>query len=106
MRTALLWQFHRAVGLEWSAIWPLAGREWPTGPVYGIGVTYVTESYARNRDDELDAIGNDTAFEFTWDLTASSQSVYAVWSPVPEPGTALLMSLSLLGLSARKRREG
>jgi hypothetical protein len=31
---------------------------------------------------------------------------YAVWSPVPEPGTAVLVGLGLLGLSVRKRRQG
>jgi len=40
------------------------------------------------------------------DLSASTASVYAVWTPVPEPGTAALMGLGLLGLSVRKRREG
>jgi hypothetical protein len=38
--------------------------------------------------------------------TATNDAVvWAVWTPVPEPGTALLLSLGLLGLSARKRRE-
>jgi hypothetical protein len=32
--------------------------------------------------------------------------VYAVWTPIPEPGTALLLGLGLLSLSARKRRQG
>ena len=32
-------------------------------------------------------------------------SVYAVWSPVPEPGTAVLMGLGLVALSVRKRQE-
>jgi len=31
--------------------------------------------------------------------------VYAVWTVVPEPGTAVLMGLGLLGLSVRNRRE-
>ena len=31
---------------------------------------------------------------------------FAVWAPVPEPATATLLGLGLLGLSGRKRREG
>ena len=39
------------------------------------------------------------------DVTAVADIVYAVWTPVPEPGTAVLMGLGLIALSARKRRE-
>ncbi len=39
------------------------------------------------------------------DLAGDPLKVYAVWAPVPEPGTAVLMGLGLLGLSVRNRRE-
>lgn len=38
--------------------------------------------------------------------TSFPSNVYAVWTPVPEPGTAVMMGLGLLGLSVRGRREG
>ena len=31
---------------------------------------------------------------------------WAVWTPVPEPGTAVLMGLGLLAQSVRNRRRG
>ena len=37
--------------------------------------------------------------------SSDGDSVFAVWTPVPEPSTSLLMGLGLLGLNARKRRE-
>ena len=40
------------------------------------------------------------------DTAGIATDMYAVWTPVPEPGTALLMALGLAGLSGRKRREG
>ena len=39
------------------------------------------------------------------DMVLVDDIVYAVWALVPEPGTAVLMGLGLLGLSVRKRRE-
>ena len=38
-------------------------------------------------------------------FSIKSGFVRGVWTPVPEPGTAVLMGLGLLGLSVRKRRE-
>jgi hypothetical protein len=42
------------------------------------------------------------------DSGGSSLVTFAVWAPIPEPGTATAvpMGLGLLGLSVRTRREG
>ncbi len=50
--------------------------------------------------------GHGTPAPPSTDFSESPVFVYAVWSPVPEPGTAVLMGLGLLGLSVRNRREG
>jgi len=39
------------------------------------------------------------------DATISTDDVYAVWAPIPEPGTGILMGLGLLAMSVRSRRE-
>jgi len=41
----------------------------------------------------------------TADTSGWALDTFAVWSPVPEPSTALLMTVGLLALASRGRRE-
>jgi hypothetical protein len=51
-----------------------------------------------------DSVGNPSTFHtFPGSGLSYSARVYAIWSPIPEPNTALLLSLGLVGLSARHR---
>jgi hypothetical protein len=46
-----------------------------------------------------------TSHPSLFDSTTSPQQVWSVWTPVPEPSTALLLSLGLTGLAAQGRRR-
>ena len=59
-----------------------------------------------NNDEEGGDVVTSGAVAVGDDFAGDGLFVYAVWSPVPEPGTAVLMGLGLLGLSVRKRRVG
>ena len=39
------------------------------------------------------------------DMALADDVVYAVWAPVPEPGTVILIGLGLIALSVRNRRD-
>ena len=72
---------------------------------YSVGVQAAARNAALEQADGVFTafvpVDRDTSFG---DGTASL--VYVVWTVVPEPGTAVLMGLGLLGLSVRNRREG
>ena len=70
---------------------------WPNG-ILSIGV--------RNAGDSsgfTDELGVTTTYGSWPDLAGNGQRNYAVFTPVPEPTTAVLVSLGLIGLGARRR---
>ena len=84
---------------------------------YGFGYDnnagdYIKAStFVNLQNDSIDLVyGGAGAWYFsaTSDMTLADQGVYAVWSPsasIPEPSTALLLSLGLTGLAAKRRRS-
>jgi len=73
---------------------------------YGLAAELVITIAAENWNDESmpDGVLAGSITKST-DLAEAAFDTYAVWTLVPEPGTAVLMGLGLLGLSVRKRRE-
>ncbi len=54
--------------------------------------------------EEFDRVFLPDAVGLTVDFSIEPTFGYAVWTPVPEPGTAILMGLGLLVLNVRNRR--
>lgn len=51
------------------------------------------------------AVSNVVELESTFSSADVPSLVWAVWTPIPEPGTAVLMGLGLLGLGVRPSRR-
>ena len=56
--------------------------------------------------EDFDRVFLPDAESRTTDFSIEPTFGYAVWTPVPEPSTAILMGLGLLALSVRSRRQG
>jgi hypothetical protein len=87
------------VGIELSHV----GNAWT---VYTVEAGEWGGSSAHNRFDHLDQYTlNPSVLTVGWDLTGFAGDTFAIWSPVPEPSSALLLGLGLLGLSRARRRR-
>ncbi len=60
---------------------------------------------ATNVEEDVADFTGDTAKLPSHDTASIGEEVFAVWSPVPELGTGILMGLGLIALSVRNRRE-
>lgn len=67
----------------------------------GFSFTY---AYAANRASEPDEIATQTNNDAGSDLRVAFRHTFAVWTPVPEPGTGALMALGLIAMGVSRRR--
>ncbi len=79
--------------------------------MYGAGPGEVATSHVYNSTIEAEDFASDALIlDSAWDLSAlfpveGRYYVYAVWTPVPEPGTGLLVMTGLLSLAGWRRRR-
>jgi len=77
----------------------------PYGAGSGTFDAYITTNFGAPESGEDTTQSAEPWGSSTFNSGSQAALTFAVWSPVPEPGTAVLMGLGLLGLSVRNRRE-
>lgn len=74
--------------------------------VYGLDGANLMTSLAVNKVPGLgDSVAAGSGLTMSTNLSGSSTNVYAVWSPVPEPGTGLLLAGGLIAMGIARRRQ-
>lgn len=66
--------------------------------------TAVTLASARNNAGANVDVTTFASLSTSGSTTAVGTQVYVIWTPIPEPGTALLMGMGLLAMGVGKRR--